>query len=195
MLIKIPQLKDFGMDSNFELATNCCFCFSLATGVIIIATLDLLQGALTVLLGAACLLIPDSLKGHPLAHHLLYNETTIVAVLVMSAIGACSAYFSWCAIHGIRNLDSSQLWKFLLWKAGRAFFFSLLLLSDVWKTFGTSMLGSYLLLFVISTGWRVYLLWIIYSLYEKINTNDSSCVTDAGILRQDADERRPIVLP
>ncbi len=36
------------------------------------------------------------------AHHLLYNETTIVAVLVMSGIGACSAYFSWCAIRGIR---------------------------------------------------------------------------------------------
>ncbi len=54
------------MSSNLDLATNCCFCFSLATGVIIIATLDLLQGGLTVLLGAACLLAPESFRGHPL---------------------------------------------------------------------------------------------------------------------------------
>mmetsp|Transcript_42455 Transcript_42455/g.113599 ORF Transcript_42455/g.113599 Transcript_42455/m.113599 type:complete len:98 (+) Transcript_42455:1518-1811(+) len=94
-----------------------------------------------------------------------------------------------------RNLDSSLLWKFFLWKAGRAFFFSLLLLSDVWKTFGTAMFGSYLLVLFMSTAWRAYLLWIIFSLYEMINTNDASSAAEAGILRQDADERRPIVLP
>ncbi len=110
---------------KLELASNCCFCFSLATGVMIIATIDLLQGVLTVVLGAACLMMPDTLKGHPLgwslgafllcfvvfdlliaAHHLLYNETVFVAVIVMSGIGAVSAYFSWCAIKGIRSLSN-----------------------------------------------------------------------------------------
>mmetsp|Transcript_42456 Transcript_42456/g.113602 ORF Transcript_42456/g.113602 Transcript_42456/m.113602 type:complete len:208 (+) Transcript_42456:1338-1961(+) len=181
--------------STTKLADNCCVCFTLATGVTIIATLDLIQGLLTVFLGVACLLMPETFKGHPLAHHYLYNETTMVAILVMSLIGSISAYFSWCAIKGIRNLDSSLLWKFFLWKAGRAFFFSLLLLSDVWKTFGTAMFGSYLLVLFMSTAWRAYLLWIIFSLYEMINTNDASSAAEAGILRQDADERRPIVLP
>ena len=70
---KILANKLITMSSNLELATNCCFCFSLATGVIIIATLDLLQGGLTVLLGAFCLMMPETLKGHPLGilqmHH------------------------------------------------------------------------------------------------------------------------------
>jgi hypothetical protein len=66
---------------KLELASNCCFCFSLANGVMIIATIDLLQGILTVILGAACLMMPDTLKGHPLGGyeslHLLRNLLTL----------------------------------------------------------------------------------------------------------------------
>ena len=65
----------------------------------------------------------------------------------------------------------------------RAFFFSLLLFSDVFKTFGTDLQGSYMMLFVFSTSWRAYLLWIIFSLYEKINNKDFSGVSEAGMQR------------
>jgi hypothetical protein len=77
-----------------------------------------------------------------------------LAVIVMSSIGAASAYFALCAIRGVRAVDPALLWKFLLWKAGRAFFFSLLLFSDMWKTLGTPLQGSYMFLFVMSTAWR-----------------------------------------
>mmetsp|Transcript_20205 Transcript_20205/g.29637 ORF Transcript_20205/g.29637 Transcript_20205/m.29637 type:complete len:184 (+) Transcript_20205:206-757(+) len=175
-----------------ELATNCCGCFSLAQGVTIVAGLDLVQGFLTVFLGLCVLTAPEQFKGHPLAHHFLYNETTVLAVLVMSLIGAVTVYFSMCAIRGVRQLDSKLLWFFFLWKAGRAFFFSLLLFSDVFKTLGTELQGSYMMLFVFSTSWRAYLLWIIFSLYEKINNKDFSGVSAAGYSPTDVQEHMPI---
>lgn len=79
----------------------------------------------------------------------------MLAVVVMSAIGGLSAFFAWCAIRGVKQFNSKLLWRFFLWKAGRAFFFSLLLFSDVWKTIGTPVLGNYMMLFVVATGWRV----------------------------------------
>ena len=164
-----------------ELATNCCGCFSLAQGVFTVAALDLLQGMLTVFLGLCVLTAPEQFKGHPLAHHFLYNETTVLAVVVMSLIGVVTVYFSMCAIRGVRQLDAKLLWYFFLWKAGRAFFFSLLLLSDVLKTIGTPLQGSYSFLFVFSTTWRVYLLWIIFSLYEKINNKDFTGMSASGM--------------
>ena len=199
-----------------EMATNCCGFFSLAQGVMIVAGLDLVrrrarshlcvralpagraderaagraqvQGMLTVFLGLCVLTAPEQFKGHPLAHHFLYNETTVLAVIVMSIIGAVTVHFSMCAIKGVRQLDAKLLWFFFLWKAGRwgnsacghagvparrragarargragplacrtdcpcrrlicsprhplcrAFFFSLLLFSDVFKTIGTGL--------------------------------------------------------
>mmetsp|Transcript_59173 Transcript_59173/g.139374 ORF Transcript_59173/g.139374 Transcript_59173/m.139374 type:complete len:183 (-) Transcript_59173:36-584(-) len=177
-----------------NLAENCCGCFSLTQGVYIVAGMDFLQGVLTVFLGLCVLTAPDSFQGHPLAHHFLYNETTVLAVLVMSTIGGVSAYFALCAIRGVRNVDPRLLWYFFLWKAGRAFFFSLLLLSDVWKTLGTEFQGSYMMIFATSTAWRAYLLWVVFSLYEKINTNDASGAAMAGYSRSDIEEHMPIVV-
>ena len=130
-----------------EMATNCCGFFSLAQGVMIVAGLDLVrrrarshlcvralpagraderaagraqvQGMLTVFLGLCVLTAPEQFKGHPLAHHFLYNETTVLAVIVMSIIGAVTVHFSMCAIKGVRQLDAKLLWFFFLWKAGR----------------------------------------------------------------------------
>jgi hypothetical protein len=50
---------------------------------------------------------PEQFKGHPLAHHFLYNETTVLAVIVMSIIGAVTVYFSLCAIRGVRRLENA----------------------------------------------------------------------------------------
>mmetsp|Transcript_46550 Transcript_46550/g.95231 ORF Transcript_46550/g.95231 Transcript_46550/m.95231 type:complete len:184 (-) Transcript_46550:414-965(-) len=182
------------MSPNTNLANSCCGCFSLTTGVYIIAAMDLLQGMLTVFLGLCVLTAPEHFAGHPLAHHFLYNETTMLAVLVMSTIGGVSVYFALCAIRGVRNVDPKLLWFFLLWKAGRAFFFSLLLLSDVWKTLGSEFQGTYMMLFATSTGWRVYLLWVVFSLYEKINTNDAAGAALAGYNREEIEEHMPIVV-
>ncbi|KAJ1467916.1 hypothetical protein T484DRAFT_1985425 [Baffinella frigidus] len=138
-----------------DLANGCCGFFSLTQGTLIVAGMDLIQGVLTVFLGLCVLTAPaGQYKGHALAHHYLWNETTDLAVVVMSLIGAASTYFALCAIRGVRNVDPKLLWKFLLWKAGRAFFFSLLLFSDMWKTLGTDLQGSYMMLFVMSTAWR-----------------------------------------
>ena len=60
------------------------------------------------------------------------------------------------------------------------FFFSLLLFSDVFKTLGTDLQGTYMMLFVFSTSWRAYLLWIIFSLYEKINNKDFTGIMVSG---------------
>ena len=163
-----------------ELASNCLGCFSLASAVFTVAALDLMQGLLTVFLGLCVLTVPEQYKGHPLAHHFLYNETTVLAVIVMSLIGVVTIYFSVCAIRGVRQLDARLLWFFFLWKAGRAFFFSLLLFSDVFKTLGTDLQGTYMMLFVFSTSWRAYLLWIIFSLYEKINNKDFTGIMVSG---------------
>jgi hypothetical protein len=38
-----------------------------------------------------------------------------------------------------------------------------------------------MMLFVFSTMWRAYLLWVIFSLYEKINNKDFSDVSSAGL--------------
>jgi len=78
-----------------------------------------IQGMLTVFLGMCVLTAPEQFKGHPLAHHFLYNETTVLAVIVMSIIGAVTVHFSMCAIKGVRQLDAKLLWFFFLWKAGR----------------------------------------------------------------------------
>mmetsp|Transcript_11409 Transcript_11409/g.27613 ORF Transcript_11409/g.27613 Transcript_11409/m.27613 type:complete len:185 (-) Transcript_11409:43-597(-) len=176
-----------------KLATGCLGCFTLAQGVNIIAGIDLFQGILTVALGLLVFMMPEHFRGHALAHHYLYNETTMLAVFVMSSIGGVSAYFAWCALRGVRNVDAKLLWRFFLWKAGRAFFFSLLLFSDLWKTIGTPVLGNYFTLFVVATTWRVYLLWIIFSLHERIMSNDVDMAGTAGYTREDLDEHMPIV--
>jgi hypothetical protein len=46
--------------------------------------------------------------------------------------------------------------------------------------FLSDLQGSYMMLFVFSTTWRAYLLWVIFSLYEKINNKDFSGVSSAG---------------
>ena len=46
--------------------------------------------------------------------------------------------------------------------------------------FLSDLQGSDMMLFVFSTTWRAYLLWVIFSLYEKINNKDFSGVSSAG---------------
>ena len=45
---------------------------------------------------------------------------------------------------------------------------------------GTDLQGTYMMLFVFSTSWRAYLLWIIFSLYEKINNKDFTGIMVSG---------------
>ncbi len=60
-----------------NLAESCCGCFSLTTGVYIIAGLDLLQGLATVFLGLCVLTAPESFRVKPLSPSVFLSSSSL----------------------------------------------------------------------------------------------------------------------
>ena len=175
--------------SNVEPATDCCGCARLTTGVYVIAGLDLMQSISTLAVGFTVLAVgADSYRGGA-AHFWLYNETAVLAIIVMLVVAVISMIFSALAIRAVRECDAKLLWTYFLWKLGRLCFYTLLLVTDL---FSQQSFFTALWVLVISTSVRGYMLWIVYSLHHLLKEGGSSGAVQAGYAGYDAEERQPL---
>eukprot|EP00294_Goniomonas_avonlea_P004237 CAMPEP_0114566244 /NCGR_PEP_ID=MMETSP0114-20121206/14776_1 /TAXON_ID=31324 /ORGANISM="Goniomonas sp, Strain m" /LENGTH=272 /DNA_ID=CAMNT_0001752617 /DNA_START=228 /DNA_END=1046 /DNA_ORIENTATION=- len=106
----------------------------------------------------------------------------------MMLVAFASIFFAGVALLGVKTLDARLLWSYFLWKLGRTCFYSLLLLSDLLRSWGWELAQ----LFLISAGIRVYFLWIVWSLHQKLQTGEGA--REAGYGTLDVEERTPFAV-